>query len=66
MVEKKGRTDIKTWCGAEVCIEPTTQKIQVDLTKTSCPPELAKNFLQGLMSGKDVEWKLPKVVKPKE
>jgi len=63
---KKGKSEIELICKGNICLTPDG-RIIVDLTKTECPPEKARKFLEPLLSGKDVQWKLPKLVeKPKE
>jgi len=62
---KRGRENIELICKGNICLTEDG-RIVVDLRNTECPPEKARKFLEPLLSGKDVEWKMPKLVERKE
>jgi len=52
-------------CIGQVCFNPDTGKIEVELNRGSCRPEVIKAVVENIIRGAEVEFVLPKE-KPKE
>ena len=61
-----GQTNVALQCQGNICLDPVTKKVLIDLTKTDCEPEKARAFLEKIVKDAgipDVEWKMPPLVK---
>jgi len=47
-------------CIGNVCFNPETGKIEVELNRGSCPPDVVKAVVENIIRGAEVEFVLPK------
>ena len=47
-------------CIGEVCFNPDTGKIEIELNRGSCPPDVIKSVVENIIRGSEVEFVLPK------
>jgi len=51
-------------CVAGICFNPSTGKLEIELNRDSCPPDVIKRIVEETVRGVDVELLIPKP-KPK-
>jgi hypothetical protein len=47
-------------CIGGVCFNPETGKIEIELNRESCPPDVIKGVIENIVKGAEVEFVLPK------
>jgi len=53
-------------CIGGVCYNPDTGKIEIELNRESCPPDIIKGIVENIVKGAEVEFVLPKEKKKVE
>ena len=47
-------------CVGNVCFNVETGKLEVELNRLSCPPNVIKSIIEGIVKGVEVEFVVPK------
>lgn len=57
---KAGRRTIPLTCIGNVCFDPDTGKIVVELERDKCPEHVIKNIVENIVKGAETEFVIPK------
>ena len=63
-IEKGAISGLK--CKAGVCFNPDTNKLEIQLDRDSCPPDVIKGVVENIVKGVEVQVVVPPVKKEGE